>query len=186
MDNCGLYSLWTAESNFKNPLLLNKVLIIFHMCSGKLSLPLEKEGETSQRRAAMTPIPQLWVCASFMRLLHLESCYCCSSQSAHRQTAPKRVRRPSGVIPCRSKTPLQVVFSFHVDATLQHAAQMSVKNFRYPPVTAALQFSLSHQDKLCSLLTMFCKLALIPRDYLRILKCNLSKSRLNVCIYKLI
>lgn len=34
---------------------------------------------------------------------------------------------------------------------------------------ASLQFSPSHQDKLCTLLTIFCKLALFTRDYLRIL-----------------
>lgn len=135
MDNCGFYSLRTAETNFKNPLLFNRVLVTLHMCSGTLSLPIEKEGETSFTFSRglsrhRSPPPQLWVS---LQLLHLESCYCCSLPSARRQTAALEcVRRASGMIPCCSKTPLQVVFSFHVDATLQHAAQMSVKNFRYP------------------------------------------------------
>lgn len=90
------------------------------MGSGKLSLLLDKESETAQT-------PRLW-----LQLLHLESCYCCSLQSVHRQTVqPKHVKRPPGAL-CCSKTPWQVVFPFHVDATLQREAQISVKTLRYP------------------------------------------------------
>lgn len=57
------------------------------------------------------------------------------------------------------KTPLQVVFSFHVGATLRREAQMSVENFRYPE---------GLQNKPCTCLTVSRTLPSFITDSFRI------------------
>lgn len=101
---------WTAASNFKNDPLLNRILVVIHVHSGKLSSLFDKE--VKLRRAEDRTIERVTILLLPAEVL-----------------TGRHVERPPGVISCRSVPPFQVLFSFRVGVALWHEAQMSVKSF---------------------------------------------------------
>lgn len=157
MDSGGFHSPRTAESNFKNPLSLNRVLVTAHMCGDTSSLPWENEGETSQQRTVTTPIPNSGVMLLLLTAQH-------SQADSTTRTCEEGVRRDP---PLFKNTSASCVFlprrCFTSACSSDECEKLQI------PSRAPLRFSLSHQDKLCTLLTIFCTLALFSHDYLRIL-----------------
>lgn len=131
------------------------------MCSGKVSFPVEKEGETSQQRTVMTPSPnsdctvaQSATPSSGVMLLF-------TPKHSQADTTTRTCEETVRCDPLPFKNTFASCFFFPRRC---YTSACGSDECEKPQIhtRASLQFSLSHQDKLCSLQTIFCQLALIP------------------------